>query len=337
MKFTSNLIFLLVSSLCASTVCAGPPNKVWKGPSKSLGKGEISTYVEFDVQAKEIVEVGIEFTASMLDDLPTEVSDGKYDIATCDYDPDPVNEMIGPWFCCGFEVELEFPKQAYTFQNSARNGQMVFDHLVMNYNPQGNGPPGTDPDAGIYQGGPYSESHFDFHFYLIDRDTRLSVQPLDGCSFAPLDNFFAGTPIPMSVEDYNYLMEELPCDQIPPKHTYIPAVEPAMGAHMVDFCSPEYTGQSFSTTWIFGRQGGHLSFLEPMMTVDYLQDRNFAPQDIVLPEKAPKQGQYPQKYEVKFDYATEVYKIALHDFTWKEESVSGKDCAQPYPGPLSCP
>ena len=42
-----------------------------------------------------------------------------------------------------------------------------------------------------------------------------------------------------------------------------------MGWHWIDPLSPEFTGQPFSKTYIYGYYGGELSFVEPMITLAY--------------------------------------------------------------------
>jgi len=44
-----------------------------------------------------------------------------------------------------------------------------------------------------------------------------------------------------------------------------------MGNHLIRPAAPEFNGDSFTHTWIWGLQGGHISFWEPMITVAFLK------------------------------------------------------------------
>ena len=108
----------------------------------------------------------------------------------------------------------------------------------------------------------------------------------------------------------------------------------------VDVSAPELNSGSFTHVWIFGSQGGEISFWEPMITLDFFQSikagfivetnggevtqtqsgiiRVTAP--IRLPEKVPQAGYYPSSYAMEYDPSplNPVYRVMLVDLVWFE-------------------
>ena len=150
------------------------------------------------------VEIGVEITDSLMDlsTLPTEPSDGQYDI---------LNDATGEvdWYCCGHEVVLDF-------HPSVRN-KIPFLHFVANWNPEGHPPQEV-----------YTVPHFDLHFYTISNEERLSIEAPATTSETCSTN---QTYIPVNCSDYKILMKDLPASQQSEGHINVGAVEPAMGNH----------------------------------------------------------------------------------------------------------
>ena len=230
----------------------------------------------------------------------------------------------------GHEVELEFPKVLNNLQLDH------FDHFVMNWNPVGHGPPGV-----------YELPHFDFHFYTISREERMSIQAADQCYAVPDGYPFAGVPIPMTPADYFRQMADLPCDMLPFGYARAPAVEPGMGAHMIQPTRKEFTDPgSFDETWIFGTQDGEITFWEPMITKEFLEGLKESGETFemtisttidvegMIPIKLPVAGYYPTTYTASYEPG--FYTVAMGDFAWFEETDGVTDgCEQPYPPPTS--
>jgi hypothetical protein len=183
------------------------------GPKEKLGDGYMQHFTVFDGDTPQ--EYFLELDASMVETLTTTfpesgpASDGMYDIYNS------AGDLI--WPCCGFETALE-PFSGKRFK------KMPFDHLVSNFNPSGHGPPGI-----------YTVPHFDFHWYIIDNEDRLSVElPKtweETCGVIEASLF----PVPLSCEDRDRSMEPVPADEIQPLHcTPVPGgtAEPAMGNHL---------------------------------------------------------------------------------------------------------
>ena len=45
-----------------------------------------------------------------------------------------------------------------------------------------------------------------------------------------------------------------------------------MGDHLIRPAAPEFNGNDFEHTWIWGRQGGRITFWEPMITIDFFNE-----------------------------------------------------------------
>ena len=95
-------------------------------------------------------------------------------------------------------------------------------------------------------------------------------------------------------------------------------------------------GVPFSHMWIFGVQGGQLSYWEPMIALSYLQSlqdpttfvepnsgtvsvengKITVTKSFPLPERAPTQGFYPSTYKMSYDTTTQSYTVSLLDFVF---------------------
>lgn len=157
---------------------------------------------------------------------------------------------------------------------------LPFTHVVVNWNPKGHEPVGI-----------YDKPHFDFHFYMISPEVREKItaegEDLVRCT-KPLS--VAATPV-----------------------GYVPAPGgvPKMGAHWLLATTPELHGQPFTKTFIYGAYDGKVAFLEPMITLAYLQSHPDFSEKLPLPQAYPTPGHYPTSYAIRFDSATREYTISL--------------------------
>jgi hypothetical protein len=85
-----------------------------------------------------------------------------------------------------------------------------------------------------------------------------------------------------------------------------------MGLHWADPSGPEFNGQAFGKTFIYGSYDGKFIFAEPMLTKAYLESK---PAAIATPVKLPAQyavsGYQPTSYTVSYDAAAKEYRISL--------------------------
>lgn len=157
-------------------------------------------------------------------------------------------------------------------------GKGFYNHVLLNWNPQGHEPAGV-----------YDKPHFDIHFYITSNEARMAIGPNDSVQFA-------------NVPDSIY---------VPAGYIHGPGGVPMMGVHWVDTMSPEFTGGTFTKTFIWGSYDGKFTFWEPMVTVDYFKTEP----NVVIPLRQPaafqKDGWYPTKYKVSYSPADSTYTVAL--------------------------
>lgn len=176
----------------------------------------------------------------------------------------------------GDEWMIPLPSQA---------SKTLFDHIDIEWNPQGHEP------AGIYD-----VPHFDFHFYNISDAAQEAIPPyeIDSTGF---QNFPAASYLPA-----NYFPT--------------PGGVPHMGKHWVNVLSPEFHGQPFTETFIYGSYNGNVIFQESMITKAYLEGLTDLSKAIPQPAKVKKTGYYPTKYSIKKNGAE--YVISFTDFVYKQ-------------------
>lgn len=213
------------------------------GAAQNLGLGTARSWVTLDGGGAPQA-MGLRLTAAALNGLPATMS----------------------------ETVLPMPAQ----------GPAPFDHIAIDWNPQGHEP------AGIYD-----VPHFDFHFYLMTQAEQMAIS-LTGSGAAKV---FA-TPA---------------AAEVPAGYAGIPNVSgvPMMGWHWTDPTSPELNGQPFTATFIYGFYNGHINFLEPMITKAFLESHTPLSKQYGRPAQYIKPGYYPDGYTVSYDSTSNEYVIAL--------------------------
>ncbi|MDI3320698.1 DUF5602 domain-containing protein [Pinibacter soli] len=164
---------------------------------------------------------------------------------------------------------------------------LPFDHTGLDWNPAGHEP---EPI--------YGKPHFDFHFYMTSADAVDAIPPYE------LDSLkFNNWPAPA---------------YLPANYFNAGGGVPKMGAHWVDPTSPEFNGQPFTQTFIYGTYDGKVTFYEPMITLDFLKNNTNFERSIPQPLKVQKSGYYPTvERVVKHDGLTEV---VLDGFVFRTQS-----------------
>ncbi|MBB6611087.1 DUF5602 domain-containing protein [Pontibacter sp. Tf4] len=158
--------------------------------------------------------------------------------------------------------------------------------VMIGWNPMGHEPEGV-----------YTLPHFDFHFYLQTMGQIMQVQGGED----PEARLLAGTVLP---ENYTF--------------GPVPIAVPHMGVHWSDRNSPEFSPAGFSRTFIYGSYHDQVTFLEPMITLEYLL--SLEPGESVTMEVPSllvyeDPGYYPLSYTITHtEYGT--YIIALTDLVW---------------------
>ncbi|MFC7669179.1 hypothetical protein ACFQT0_18845 [Hymenobacter humi] len=177
----------------------------------------------------------------------------------------------------------------YTFQLPHQVAVPPYDHIELGWNPEGHDPAGV-----------YDVPHFDLHFYMVTPAEQATVPFL-----APVVN---GKPVFDLFPAPGYL---------PEKYQMGPGLVPNMGAHSVDMLAPEYTGGVFTRTFIYGSYQGHITFLEPMFTLAYLQTLGSETIPIRQPQFVGRAGYYPTSYTISYDNSPKEYRISLNNLTYR--------------------
>lgn len=160
---------------------------------------------------------------------------------------------------------------------------LPFDHVGVNWNPHGH-PPMTI----------YGLPHFDFHYYSMSEHERHMIAPGD----PKLDIY----PNP---------------EYLPSGYFHTDAV-PMMGMHWVDPETPELGGATFTHTFIYGSYDGKVSFIEPMVTLEYIKTKPNQKFAIRQPAAFEKEGYYPTEYGIFYNTQKDEYSITMEKFIWRE-------------------
>jgi hypothetical protein len=165
-----------------------------------------------------------------------------------------------------------------------------FDHAELGYNPNGHDPVQI-----------YGAPHFDMHFYTVSPATQLAILPNDPQWAAKAANL-PGTAL-------------VPAGYVPPPAPIPASAIPQMGVHWTDVKSPEFNGQPFSSTFIYGSWDGQFIFFEPMISKAYLESHPNATRTIPQPAQFATAGRYPTTYSVNYDATAKEFKITLGGMT----------------------
>lgn len=163
-----------------------------------------------------------------------------------------------------------------------------FNHIDLNWNPNGHLPPGV-----------FDVPHFDFHFYLTSVAEQIAIPAWSPNTDAAFNNY-----PPPGYMPSNYVTPPGPA-----------TAEPQMGKHWL----PQDLGEHmpFSKIMIYGSYDGKLTFIEPMITLDYLESNQNFIASYSQPVYFKKAGNYPTKYNIRHDTNTGNIYITLSDFVYR--------------------
>lgn len=260
------------------------------GERADLGNGELIAYSQRD--GSRPVTIGMIMTDGVLDGLPFDPpNDGKW---CFDKDGngtvDPMTECVG-----GYENQLEL---GWNFQRKVNS---PFTYVLANWNPHGHIPVGV-----------YNVPHFDVHFYTNPDAERTAIRP-------------GPCPVLVNCDDYE-LGKRLPdAKYLAPDFADVDAVEPGMGNHLIDPTGPEFNGEPFTHTWVYGVWDREVTFYEPMVTHEYfdglrtgtINDGCF---DFKLPSAWQESGWYPTKYCLRHRDNRDEITVSLENFVYRHAS-----------------
>ncbi|MGI8781324.1 MAG: hypothetical protein ACR2L8_14380 [Solirubrobacteraceae bacterium] len=252
------------------------------GEARTLGDGTVRAYVQTDRSAPRAV--GVVFPRSAMGGLPSAPHDGH----NC-YDVDG-NGAIDVHHECvgGHEHELSLPETAAT----------PFKWVLANWNPVGHHPPGI-----------YNVPHFDFHFYMQSLAERNAI------GMGPCAEL-------VSCGDFERATVPVPDAYRPQDHVDVGAVQGAMGNHLLDLTGPEFNGEPFTHTFIYGAFDGSISFMEPMITTAWFDDlyegrRQNRCFPMKLPQAWEESGWYPTEYCVRYRPNRSDFTVSLEGFVYR--------------------
>lgn len=223
--------------------------EVIKGTEVTMGNGKANSW--FTINNNGVPqEIGIEMTAEAFTGLTT----------------DPSN----------------FAAATFVLQLDQRAKDVTpFDHIVVNWNPQGHDPAGV-----------FTIPHFDFHFYMMAQADRMAIPPYMPTTAA--------------------LHDKLPqTGFIPASFTATPGGVPQMGKHWGD----NHMHTPFTHTMIYGSYNGRVNFLEPMVLKTILESGQKISVAYEQPAQFEQSGKfYPTKYNIYMDASTHKHYVTLSEF-----------------------
>jgi Domain of unknown function (DUF5602) len=186
-------------------------------------------------------------------------------------------------------VMLAFPDQA---------ARTAFNHVMLNWNPQGHDPAPL-----------FGKPHFDFHFDMVDMATMQAITP-DDPEFATEAEHL---PEPKYVP---------PGYVVPPGPPVAAQVVPGMGVHLVDSGDSSLVPGTYDFRQIIinGAWDGRYTFIEPMITREWLLTQPAMQESLKQPQAYQKTAYYPTAYDVHVDQQTKDYVIALTGLTMRQAS-----------------
>lgn len=260
------------------------------GASARLGDGTLTAFSQR--VGDRPVAIGLIMSDSSLDGLPYEpATDGTecYDV-NGDGTTDPDTECTD-----GYANQLDLNA------SFRRHVDSPFTYLLVNWNPQGHMPKEI-----------YGVPHYDVHFYMNDNAERLKIRTGACGEVVNCDDYALGEKLPAA-------------KYIAPDYGFTGAVAPAMGNHLIDQTGPEFNGQPFTRTWIYGTWNGENTFDEAMVTRAWytgLRDGSTANgcYAVKLPSAWQKSGWYPTKYCLTHRPNRGEVVTSLEDFVYRTAS-----------------
>ncbi|MCW4354387.1 DUF5602 domain-containing protein [Hoyosella sp. YIM 151337] len=184
--------------------------------------------------------------------------------------------------------ELQLPDEA---------DDAVFRFVSLDWASHGHEPPGL-----------FDVPHFDIHFYMIEPEDVAAIDPEDPDFAAKAENVPEPQYIP---QDFTTLPDAPLAEQAVPN----------MGVHWIDAEGGLVPGEyEFEVVFINGTWDGEYTFMEPMVTREFLLSKESYEAEIKQPEAYQRTGYYPTTFSVIFDEATGEHVIMLGGMEMREAS-----------------
>ena len=246
----------------------------------------MTSYAEVDSRGAPAA-IGVTWSAAALEDLPTDSDNHRcYGRST--------EGAVEAATKCQHTHEFVLPLP----DPVARNPDVPFKWVLLNWNPVGHIPPGI-----------YDVPHFDVHFMIAPIAEIFAIEPGPcGPEFVRCDQFRTGR-------------KALPSNYIHADFRDVEAVVPAMGNHLIDVTGPEFNKQPFTHSWIYGVYDGKVIFYEEMVTRAHLLRNPDACTPIKSPEAVEVSGFYPTVSCIRHDPATGERTVSLEKFVMRTASA----------------
>ncbi|MFE9258276.1 hypothetical protein [Streptomyces sp. NPDC006879] len=283
---------LLAALLPAAALPARQGPEVTSASVAALGRGTVELYTEYEPNGRPRT-LGVALSESALSSLPTSATDGRHCFdADGDGSTDPMHECVG-----GHSSELALPAVP------PGAAELPVQWALVNWNPHGHTPHGR-----------YDVPHFDVHFYLDSPEERAGIR-LGRCSLLiDCDQLAAASrPVPAA-----YLPAGYPASS--PR-----TAEGAMGAHLDS--RPPTAGTLVGQTLIYGAFDGRLTFIEPMVTRDFVDSQRTRKshrscEPIPQPAAWRVAGWYPTRYCTAYRAGERDYAVYLTDFVHRSATMA---------------
>jgi hypothetical protein len=266
MKMLGRGLIASISCVASLAATAADP-KVIATKAQKVGNGWARAYVALDANGNALA-LGVSLDKQVLAGLPKELhptsrcfdknGDGKMD----------AHECLG-------DYAFIFPLP----EGEAAAAVAPFKWVSLNWNPHGHIPPAPPP---------WAAPHFDFHFYIQDREAVKAIRT--GTCGELID-----------CEDFKKATKAVPAKYVHRDHIDVGAAVPDMGNHLINSKAPELAknGPPFTHTFIYGAYDGRITFLEPMITHAYLAGNPNMCASIKQPQAWELAGFYPTKYCIR--------------------------------------
>ncbi|CRK54435.1 conserved exported hypothetical protein [Rhodococcus sp. RD6.2] len=227
------------------------------------------------------------------------VGDGSghtYVTLTDDGTPDAVGIRLSATALDGLPHDMNAPMQVFQLDLPPDAPPTVFDTVTVDWNPHGHEPQGV-----------FTAPHFDMHFFMQDRAEIAAITPT-----RPEFAIQASTLPPG---------QYMPADYIPPPGPPALQTVPNMGLHWTDATegvgTPDFV---FDQILVAGSWDGAFTFLEPMMTREWMLTKQSVDETVKQPAAYAESGYYPTTYTVNYDDTTDEYVVELGGMTMREAS-----------------
>lgn len=196
----------------------------------------------------------------------------------------------------GLPKEDSVPPQMLMLDLPDQASATAFDHVMFNWNSQGHEPVAL-----------FGKPHFDIHFYMVDKAAVEKINP----SNPDFATQAANLPDPKYV----------PRDYVTPPGPPTENTVPAMGLHWVDTADGLEPGKyDFTQIVINGSWDGQYTFIEPMMTREWMLTKQAIQEEIKQPQAYQRSGYFPTTYSVRYDDEAKEYSISLGGMIMRHES-----------------